>query len=191
MKREWRREWDSNPRWTRAHAGFQDRCLKPLGHPSEPRFLSLLRCSQHHPGRFHHPAADGSTPSALPRSRLQRQPVPRAPHRLFRAASGSLPVRATPRIHPATFCAKIRQQIGLPKTWACRKFQASVISLLPDALPTCDAAQRATFRIEPAVTSSRQRALSFPGLSPLSSSNAWPWMQNRSAAACELLQSSK
>ena len=26
--------WDSNPRWTCAHAGFQDRCLKPLGHPS-------------------------------------------------------------------------------------------------------------------------------------------------------------
>jgi hypothetical protein len=25
---------DSNPRWTFAHAGFQDRCLKPLGHPS-------------------------------------------------------------------------------------------------------------------------------------------------------------
>ena len=25
---------DSNPRWAFAHAGFQDRCLKPLGHPS-------------------------------------------------------------------------------------------------------------------------------------------------------------
>ena len=31
---EWRREWDSNPRWYRYHAGFQDRCLKPLGHLS-------------------------------------------------------------------------------------------------------------------------------------------------------------
>ena len=31
---DWRREWDSNPRWACAHAGFQDRCLKPLGHPS-------------------------------------------------------------------------------------------------------------------------------------------------------------
>ena len=30
----WRREWDSNPRWYRYHAGFQDRCLKPLGHLS-------------------------------------------------------------------------------------------------------------------------------------------------------------
>ncbi len=28
---------DSNPRWTFAHAGFQDRCLKPLGHPSKLR----------------------------------------------------------------------------------------------------------------------------------------------------------
>src|SRR6516164_2333538 len=26
--------WDSNPRWRCRHAGFQDRCLKPLGHPS-------------------------------------------------------------------------------------------------------------------------------------------------------------
>jgi hypothetical protein len=26
--------WDSNPRWRCRHAGFQDRCLQPLGHPS-------------------------------------------------------------------------------------------------------------------------------------------------------------
>ena len=31
----WRRGWDSNPRYSRLHAGFQDRCLKPLGHPSK------------------------------------------------------------------------------------------------------------------------------------------------------------
>ena len=30
----WRRGWDSNPRRACALAGFQDRCLKPLGHPS-------------------------------------------------------------------------------------------------------------------------------------------------------------
>ena len=28
--------WDSNPRCPCRHAGFQDRCLKPLGHPSKP-----------------------------------------------------------------------------------------------------------------------------------------------------------
>ena len=33
-KRGWRMGWDSNPRWACTHAGFQDRCLKPLGHPS-------------------------------------------------------------------------------------------------------------------------------------------------------------
>ena len=39
----WRREWDSNPRWTCAHAGFQDRCLKPLGHPSNSlSYLAFL-----------------------------------------------------------------------------------------------------------------------------------------------------
>src|SRR6516162_2321953 len=30
----WRMGWDSNPRYPCGHAGFQDRCLKPLGHPS-------------------------------------------------------------------------------------------------------------------------------------------------------------
>jgi hypothetical protein len=31
---DWRKGWDSNPRYPCGHAGFQDRCLKPLGHPS-------------------------------------------------------------------------------------------------------------------------------------------------------------
>ena len=31
---KWRTGWDSNPRWAHTHGGFQDRCLKPLGHPS-------------------------------------------------------------------------------------------------------------------------------------------------------------
>ena len=30
----WRRRWDSNPRGARTPGGFQDRCLKPLGHTS-------------------------------------------------------------------------------------------------------------------------------------------------------------
>ena len=30
----WRTGWDSNPRWACTHGGFQDRCLKPLGHLS-------------------------------------------------------------------------------------------------------------------------------------------------------------
>ncbi len=32
----WRKGWDSNPRYPCRYAGFQDRCLKPLGHPSKP-----------------------------------------------------------------------------------------------------------------------------------------------------------
>ena len=32
----WRKGWDSNPRYPCRHAGFQDRFLKPLGHPSKP-----------------------------------------------------------------------------------------------------------------------------------------------------------
>ena len=31
---EWRREWDSNPRYGFPYGGFQDRCHQPLGHPS-------------------------------------------------------------------------------------------------------------------------------------------------------------
>jgi hypothetical protein len=30
----WRRGWDSNPRWTLAHSGFQDRRIQPLCHLS-------------------------------------------------------------------------------------------------------------------------------------------------------------
>ena len=30
----WRKGWDSNPRGAYTPAEFQDRCLKPLGHPS-------------------------------------------------------------------------------------------------------------------------------------------------------------
>lgn len=33
---DWRKGWDSNPRYPCRHGGFQDRCLKPLGHPSKP-----------------------------------------------------------------------------------------------------------------------------------------------------------
>ena len=31
----WRMGWDSNPRGACTPAGFQDRCLNPLGHPSD------------------------------------------------------------------------------------------------------------------------------------------------------------
>ena len=31
---KWRMGWDSNPRYACTHAGFQDRCIQPLCHPS-------------------------------------------------------------------------------------------------------------------------------------------------------------
>ena len=34
---KWRMGWDSNPRYACTYGGFQDRCLKPLGHPSRAR----------------------------------------------------------------------------------------------------------------------------------------------------------
>src|SRR3954469_23826638 len=39
----WRKGWDSNPRYPCGHAGFQDRCLKPLGHPSSSAASSTYR----------------------------------------------------------------------------------------------------------------------------------------------------
>ncbi len=36
--KKWRMGWDSNPRDGCPPAGFQDRCLQPLGHPSLPIF---------------------------------------------------------------------------------------------------------------------------------------------------------
>jgi len=39
----WRMGWDSNPRDPCGPAGFQDRCLQPLGHPSRKRNQILKR----------------------------------------------------------------------------------------------------------------------------------------------------
>jgi site-specific DNA recombinase len=36
----WRRRWDSNPRYAFTHAGFQDRCIRPLCHSSGPGGLT-------------------------------------------------------------------------------------------------------------------------------------------------------
>jgi hypothetical protein len=39
----WRKRWDSNPRYAFTHGGFQDRYLKPLGHPSALKKLVFLK----------------------------------------------------------------------------------------------------------------------------------------------------
>jgi hypothetical protein len=41
---EWRMGWDSNPRGACTPAGFQDRCLQPLGHPSRVRKQQFTKC---------------------------------------------------------------------------------------------------------------------------------------------------
>ena len=42
----WRMGWDSNPRGACTPAGFQDRCLQPLGHPSsEAKSIACRRSS--------------------------------------------------------------------------------------------------------------------------------------------------
>jgi hypothetical protein len=41
----WRMGRDSNPRDACASAGFQDRCLQPLGHPSRKDFKGLSRAT--------------------------------------------------------------------------------------------------------------------------------------------------
>ena len=39
----WRREWDSNPRYPHEYTGFRDRRLRPLGHLSEANIISDSR----------------------------------------------------------------------------------------------------------------------------------------------------
>ena len=52
----WRKGWDSNPRVSCPTAGFQDRCLQPLGHPSSAVDICTeqakkKRCGDHLVGR--------------------------------------------------------------------------------------------------------------------------------------------
>src|SRR5258707_1269092 len=43
---DWRKGWDSNPRYPCRYAGFQDRCLKPLGHPSVSGYPRLSKAGR-------------------------------------------------------------------------------------------------------------------------------------------------
>src|SRR6516225_1306126 len=42
---QWRRGWDSNPRWSYPHSGFRDRPVQPLQHlpRSQPSILAAKR----------------------------------------------------------------------------------------------------------------------------------------------------
>src|ERR1051325_6998076 len=40
---QWRRGWDSNPRWALTHSGFRDRCTNPLCDLSASYSILLLR----------------------------------------------------------------------------------------------------------------------------------------------------
>jgi hypothetical protein len=66
----WRMGWDSNPRRACTLAGFQDRCLKPLGHPSESA-LSLVSLEPH-VGRVIADCIAASRQAAAARSPLAR-----------------------------------------------------------------------------------------------------------------------
>ena len=61
--RVWRKGWDSNPRYPCRHAGFQDRCLKPLGHPSVvPVMSEPVPDCKGRPGAAPRAGAGGSAP---------------------------------------------------------------------------------------------------------------------------------
>ena len=62
--------WDSNPRKACTFGGFQDRCLKPLGHPSSAGFLRLrgLRSKRHVALRRVCPTAGDGRPAARRRA---------------------------------------------------------------------------------------------------------------------------
>ena len=37
----WRWGWDSNPRYLLRYSGFQDRCLRPLSHPTVKAYFNI------------------------------------------------------------------------------------------------------------------------------------------------------
>jgi hypothetical protein len=91
----WRKGWDSNPRYPCRHAGFQDRCLKPLGHPSVAATSSTWR------------ALDQERPVNRPRNadpgvRLAREATPDATMTTVRWLRGSRGSRGPARI-PSLF----------------------------------------------------------------------------------------
>src|ERR1700704_6662209 len=96
----WRKGWDSNPRYPCRHAGFQDRCLKPLGHPSKPlKLFSYLRDAPRPEGGLHlllplsSASADlGAAPARAvlrPACGLERRITPSAPIRPLGRAGGT------------------------------------------------------------------------------------------------------
>lgn len=81
----WRKGWDSNPRCPCRHAGFQDRCLKPLGHPSKPLTLfSYSRTAASQSEATQRQFGSLGQPIAV-RQREQRRPCPRSPRYAVRA----------------------------------------------------------------------------------------------------------
>ena len=120
---------DSNPRWTLAHSGFQDRRLRPLGHPSETPiscrviddswpFAICLLLLQVHP--FVHPQAKSEaqwahwwcTTQAQTKGSKVGKPKPTTPQK----------PRGLPAISPR------RQGMGKKGTWPDR--------LLRQGMPT-------------------------------------------------------
>ena len=82
---KWRMGWDSNPRCACTHAGFQDRCLKPLGHPSVAAISVACRSLPGNDPRSARAAFVLQRVDDLPRSSGQR----RRPRRAWIAAAAS------------------------------------------------------------------------------------------------------
>ncbi len=83
----WRMGWDSNPRGGCPPGGFQDRCLKPLGHPS-PSSMSTLRGGSTSPAcwKTRCPKRPSWLPLLAAIRRWPERPTVRPP--LLRALSG-------------------------------------------------------------------------------------------------------
>ncbi len=79
----WRKEWDSNPRGGHPPAGFQDQCLRPLGHPSSSALIGTSAGHvQHRSGRWR--AAGGA--KGLTRTSRGAYPRPRRGGRVVEGA---------------------------------------------------------------------------------------------------------
>ncbi len=93
----WRKGWDSNPRWAFTHGGFQDRCLKPLGHPSNgiSRRAFGLDASHGMPGKDASFRRRTAAEIALPSPRCPARPCAISPASSSRKLPVPLPARAS------------------------------------------------------------------------------------------------
>src|ERR1700730_10977236 len=109
---KWRKGWDSNPRYPCRHAGFQDRCLKPLGHPS----VAATSITWRHQDQEQHGNGTQFGPKRL---HVQRSRLPAPDHRRNWIVRGVLPLRSWTLISPPTVAGEVALYLSAHRGKRC------------------------------------------------------------------------